>query len=52
MGDAELGLDGDGGRGKGLVGGRGGEDDEVDVLGREPRIVERRAARRSRPWSR
>ena len=45
MGDAKLGLDGHGGGGKGLVGGRGGQDDEVDVLGREPRVVERRARR-------
>ena len=33
MRDAEIGLDGDGGGRKGLVGGRGGEDDKVDVFG-------------------
>ena len=43
LGDAELGLDGHGGGGKGLVRGRGGEDDQVDVFGCEPRIIERRA---------
>ena len=52
LGDAELGLDGDGGRGKGLVRGRGGEDDEVDVLGRDARRRRAPPAPRSRPWSR
>ena len=52
LGDAEIGLDGDGGRGKGLVRGRGGEDDEVDVLGLQPGVVECRARRRQSPWSR
>ncbi len=44
MGDAELGLDGHGGGGKGLVGRRCGEDDQVDVLRRQPGVVERARA--------
>ena len=40
MGDAEIGLDGDGGGGEGLVGGRGGKDDEVDVFRLQPGVFD------------
>src|SRR6266545_7351871 len=40
MGDAELGLNGNSGCRKGLVWGRGGKDDEVDVLWRHAGVVE------------
>ena len=42
---AELLLHGDGGGRKGVVGRRGGHDDEVDVGGRQAGIGERRARR-------
>ena len=48
--DAELGLDGDGGGGKGLIGGRGGEDNEVDIPGLETRVGQGRLGGEPCPW--